>query len=102
MERADVHRAVAEVADGDALALLVAQRVRGAGGEREVAADDAVAAVEAVLDVEEVHRAALPFREAGGLAEELGHDAAGIGAEDERVGVVAIAGEDDVVLAQRA
>src|SRR5438034_4698575 len=52
VERADVHRAVAEVADGDALALLVAQRVRGAGGEGEVAADDAVAAVKAVLDVE--------------------------------------------------
>src|ERR1043166_6806938 len=85
MKRADVHGAVAEVADGDALALFVAQRIRGARREREVTADDAVAAVEAMLDVEEMHRAALPLREAGGLAEQLRHDLAGIGAEDEGV-----------------
>src|SRR5436190_14604767 len=59
VERADVHRAVAEVADDDRVAALIALRVRGAGGEREMSADDSVTAVQAVLDVEQMHRAAL-------------------------------------------
>ena len=102
VERADVHRPVAEVADGDAIGALIAQRVRGARGESQMSADDAVAAVQAVLGVEQVHRAALALRDARALAEELGHDLARIGAEDERLGVIAIAAEDDVVVVQRA
>ena len=101
VEGADVHRAVAEVADADAIGLAIAQRVRGAGGEREMSADDSVSAVEAVLRIEEVHRAALPLRDAGRFSEELRHDAARIGAEGEGVGMIAIAGEDDVVFPDR-
>src|SRR3954447_25532678 len=65
MERADVHGAVAEVADGDALSLAIPQRVRGAGGQCQMSTDDAVAAVEAMLDVEQMHRAALALGDAG-------------------------------------
>src|SRR5438094_10061769 len=64
-----------------------------------MSADDAVSAVEAVLRIEEVHRAALPLRDAGRLSEELRHDAARIGAEGESVSVIAIAGEDHVAFA---
>src|SRR5437764_6803583 len=101
MKRADVHRAVAEVADGDALGVAIAQRVRGAGGEREMTADDSVAAVEAMLDIEQMHRAALALRNAGGLPEQLGHDAPRLGSERDGVGVIAIAGEEDVARLQR-
>ena len=48
-------------------------RERDASGERDVPADDAVAAEHVVLGVEDVHRAAEPLRAAGDLAEELGH-----------------------------
>jgi hypothetical protein len=60
--------------------------------------DDAVAAVEAVLDAEHVHRAALALGNAGGAAGQLGHDQLGVDAIGEHVAVVAIA-RDDAVLA---
>ena len=41
-----------------------------------MSADDAVATVEAVFGVEEMHRAALASGDAGAFAEELGHDSA--------------------------
>jgi hypothetical protein len=67
-----------------------------------MSADDAVAAVQSMLGVEQMHRAALPFREAGALAVQLGHDPARTGAEGQGLGMIAIAAEDDVVLLQRA
>jgi hypothetical protein len=44
-----------------------------ADAEREATRDDRVAAVETVLDVEQVHRTAAPARAALDLAEHLGH-----------------------------
>src|ERR1051326_8031259 len=66
-----------------------------------MAADDSVSAVEAMLGIEEMHRAAFAFRDAGAFAEQLRHHAARLGAEGEGVGVIAIAGEDDVALLDR-
>src|ERR671917_1611431 len=61
-------------------------------------ADDPVAAHEATLDVEEVHRAALALDDARALAVDLGHDVLGVGPQQERVGVVAVGGDDPVAL----
>ena len=99
MEGAVVDRAVAEVELGDAVGALVALRVGHADPERNVAADDAVAAHEAVLDVEQVHRAALAPDQAGALAVQLGHHLARGGAEEDGVGVVAVGGDDAVTFA---
>src|SRR5205085_6555210 len=68
--------------------------------QRRLRADDAVTAVEAVLDAEHVHRAALAARNAGFAAGQLGHDHLGVDAVGEHVAVVTIAG-DDAVLAHR-
>ncbi|MFT3685088.1 MAG: hypothetical protein QM783_09215 [Phycisphaerales bacterium] len=63
-----------------------------------VCADDAVAAVVPVGLVEHVHAAALAFGAAGDLAEHLGHAGAHAHAAGERVTVVAVGGDDRVVL----
>ena len=96
-ERALVGGAVAEHADRDLVEPLVVGRQRHAGGQRQVAADDPVAAHEAVLEVEHVHRAAAAVRDALLAAEQLGHHAVGIRAAGERVAVRAV-GRDQVVL----
>ena len=57
--------------------LAVGERQGRAGGDREMGADDAPAAEEAALDVEQVHRAATAVGDAGVLAEELGHHGCG-------------------------
>ena len=61
-------------------------------------ADDAVAAHQPVLHVEEVHGAALALHEARTLAVELGHYLVGIAAKKQRVRVVAVGGDDPVSL----
>ena len=60
--------------EDDAGRVGLVERERGADRDRQVPADDAPAAVEAPLDVEQVHRAAVAARDAGRLAEELRHD----------------------------
>ena len=77
---------------------LVAQGVGHTDAERDVPADDAVATPEPVLDVEQVHRAALALDQAGALAVQLGHHLVGVAAEEERVGVVPVGGDDLVCL----
>ena len=57
-ERALVGRAVAEHAERRVLGAQVVGGQAEAGGDRQVAADDPVAAHEALLEVEHVHRAA--------------------------------------------
>ena len=94
MEGAVVDGAVAEVELDDAVGLLVAQGVGHADAERDVPADDAVAAPEPVLDVEQVHRAALALDQPRALAVQLGHHLVGVTAEQEGVGVVAVGGDD--------
>ncbi len=72
------------------------------GGERDVAADDGVAAQEALLDVEEVHRAALALGAAGRLAEQFGHGGVCTDAPGERVAVIAVCRDHIIGVAQRA
>ena len=69
-----------------------------AGRHRDLRAHDAVAAEHALGGIEEVHRAALAPRDAGSLAEELGHDRAWVHAEGQGVAMVPVAGEHVVPL----
>ena len=70
-----------------------------AGRQRQGAADDPVAAHEAALEVEDVHRAAAPARGAVDAAEELGHHVLRVGAAGDRVAVGAVGADQVVVVA---
>ena len=102
VERALVHGAVAEVADADAVLAAILAGEGDACGERDVAADDGVAAEEPLLGVEEVHRAALALGAAGGLAEQLGHGGLDVHAAGDGVAVVTIGRDHVIVLAEDA
>jgi hypothetical protein len=67
-----------------------------AGAEADLRPDDAVAAVEFMVDAEHVHRAALALGNSGGAPGELGHDHSRIDPVSEHVAMVAIAGDDAV------
>ena len=71
------------------------------GAERDLRADDAVAAVEVLLDREHVHRAALALGVAAAAPGQLRHHALGVHAAGQHVAVVAIAGDDLVALLDR-
>ena len=101
MERADVGRALAELHEHRVVLALVVERERDADGDRQLPADDAPAAEEVALDVEQVHRAAVAAGDARRLAEELGHDAVRLGADGQRRAVVAIAREHVVAGLER-
>jgi hypothetical protein len=105
-ERGQIHRlaevprvggAVAEHADRDRVLALVVGGERQADRERDVATDHSVAAHEAALEVEHVHRAAAPAAASVHPPEELGHHGIRIGASRDRVAVGAV-GADQVVL----
>ena len=96
-----VRRAVAEHADGDVVGALVVGAQREPGRQREVAADDAVAAHEPALAVEDVHRPAAAARGAVDAAEELGHHVLGVGATGDRVPVGAVGADQVVALGHR-
>jgi hypothetical protein len=100
VEGAGVHHRLAHEADDDLVAAAVLDGEADAGGDRHVPADDAVSAEEVRVAVEEVHRAALAARAAVDAPEELGHDRARRHAARERLPVVAIRGDDVVVVAQ--
>ena len=100
-ERPLVRRAVTEDADRDLVEPLVVGRERHPGGQRQVAADDPVAAHEAVLEVEHVHRPAAPLRDALLAPEQLGHDAIGVRPAGQRVPVRAVGRDQVVVVAHR-
>ena len=109
-ERGEVHRlaegalvggAVAHHREDHVLGALVVGGERDARGERERAADDAVAAEEAPLAVEEVHRAATASRGAVLAAEQLGHHGVRVRAARERLAVLAIGRHEVVGFAQR-
>ena len=101
VERADVRRALAELAEHRVRELLVAQRERGADGDRKLPADDPPPSEKVSLHVEQVHRAAVPPGDAGGLAEQLGHDAVRLGPDGDRRAVVAVAREQVVAVFER-
>ncbi len=72
-----------------------------ARADRQVAADDPVAAHEATLEIEHVHRAAVPAAAAVDAPEQLGHHPLGRGPARERVPVRAVGRDQIVLLAQR-
>ena len=57
--------------------------------------------IEALLDGEHVHRAALAFGIAAAAAGQLGHDALGVHAAGQHVAVIAVAGDDCVARLER-
>jgi hypothetical protein len=85
----------------DAVRAVVVERQRRAGGDRQLAADDAPAAEEAAIDVEQVHRAAVPAGDSGGLAEQLRHHRRRRRADGQRGAVVAVAREQVIGGAER-
>ena len=96
-ERALVRRAVAEHAHRHGVLALVVGRQRNARRKRQVAADDPVAAQEAALGVEQVHRAAAAAGGAALPAEQLGHHDVRIGPASEHLTVLPV-GREQVVL----
>ena len=101
-ERSLVGGTVAELADRR---VVVAQVVGGeaeARRDRQVAADDPVAAHEAPRQVEHVHRAAAAVAEAVDAAEQLGHDLPRRGAARDRLAVRAVGRDQVVGVAHRA
>jgi hypothetical protein len=101
-ERPLVRRAVAELAERDVLGPQVVGRQAHAGGDRQVAADDPVAAHEAVGQVEHVHGPATALRAAVDAAEQLGHDRVRVRPAGQRVAVRAVGRDEVVVVAHRA
>ena len=93
--------AVAHVAKAAALEPLVFEGVGESEAQWGLAADDAVAAPEMFRRGEEVHGAALALGAAGEFALQLGHELAHAHADGEGVAMVAVGGDDVVVLAQQ-
>ncbi len=96
-----VGRAVAEIGQRDVVVAAVLVGEGQAGAERDLRADDAVAAEEALLGGEHVHRAALALGIAVGPAGQLRHHALGVHAAGQHVAVVAVAGDDLVARLER-
>ena len=94
-------RALTEEACGHAPAALQLVGQCEPDGQRQAAADDRVAAVEAAWGVEDVHRAAAAAAAALDAAEHLGHDRLGRDAAGQRVAVLAVGGHDRVVRVER-
>src|SRR5437763_9598875 len=70
-----VGRAVAEIGDRDQPVVAIAIGEGEAGAERYLRADDAMAAKEALLAREHMHRAALALRQAAAASGEFGQHA---------------------------
>lgn len=97
IERADVGRSLPEEAGDDPRQVPILNRQRHAGRQRDVPADDGVAAPEMVLDVRHVHRTALAFRKAGRLAVQFRHHPFRVDAARQDVTVVAVMRDHVVV-----
>src|SRR5699024_12567477 len=93
---ADVGGAVARLAHAAPVTALVGHGHGGAGGQRQLSADDAVPAEQPGLGVVHVHGAAPPLGDAVHAPVELGHDTFGGHALFDRVAVVAV-GREEVV-----
>ena len=98
MELALADAAVAEDAHRHAIFVLELRAEPEADGHRHVCGHDRVAAEEALRGVEDVHRAAAPAVRPIDAGEELGHDAVGVESPRQGVPVVAVVGEDVVLL----
>ncbi len=93
--------AVAEIGQRDVLVAAIAVGESEAGAERNLRADDAVAAVEILLLGEHVHRAALATGVASTASGQLGHHAARRHVHRQHVAVIAIGGDHLVAVDQR-
>ena len=89
---------VAQKANTDLIAALHLNAFGNACRERERAADQRIAAHEAMFRVKDMHGTTAPFGGAGFFAIQLGHYFFGIGAAFDRVHVVAVAG-DHIIMA---
>ena len=85
-----VGRAIAEVGEGDVVVAAVLVGKGQAGADRDVGADDAVAAIELLLLGEHVHRPALALGVARRPSGELGHDTLRVHAAGQHVPVIAV------------
>jgi hypothetical protein len=94
-----VHGCVAEITQGHGVFAPIAGGKGKTCGQRGMASDDAVASHKTTLGVKDVHGAAIPLRGTGAFAVELGHHRAGFGAAYQRVGMVAVGGDDIVIRA---
>src|SRR5205085_9923100 len=90
-----------EICETDVVVLAIAMREGEAGAERDLRADDAMAAIESLLDRKHVHRAALAVRIATTPAGELRHDPFRVHVAGEHVAVIAVSGDDRVARFQR-
>ena len=101
MELTLVGGAIAEEAGCHAFLALQLVGERETHGDRQAAAHDGVATVEAPADVEQVHRAAAAARAAVRLAVHLGHDRARRHTARERMAVLAVRGHHRVIAGER-
>ena len=97
---AGLHRAVAEEDDRDRVVAAQPRRERAPERDRDVPADDAGRAHEAVLDVDEVHRAAEPAAEPVVAPHQLREHAVERRALRDRMPVRPVPRVDGVVVAQ--
>ncbi len=93
-----VRGAVAEIGERDAPVLAVPVGEAEPGAERDLRADDAVAAVEVLLLGEHVHRAALALGVAAAASGELGHHPLRIHAADQHVPVITVSRDHLIAL----
>ena len=99
MERALVARAVAEERHDNVVLLLHFQSQRGAGGQRNAAARDAVRAKEALVHRAHVLRTAAAAAITGQLAKQFGHDFVNIQITGQQVAVATMVGDDPIRVA---
>src|SRR5438132_3079805 len=95
------HRALAEEAQDYWVTAAILHGEGHAGRQRQMSADDGVAAHEPALRIHEVHGAALPLAQSGDSTEEFGHDALRVRAPSEAMAVIAVGRENVVIGPQR-
>ena len=92
---------VAKIGERHVVVATVAVGESQTGAERDLCADDAVAAVKVLFLGEHVHRAALAAGKPAAAAGQLSHDAACTHAASEHMAVITIGGDDLVAFLQR-
>jgi hypothetical protein len=98
--RALVGAAVAEEGHRHAPAALELGSQRGTGGERRAGTDDTVGAEHALLQVGDVHGAALALADAGLLAIDLGHHPVYVHTLGDAVAMAAVGGGDAILVGE--
>src|SRR5437588_3591317 len=101
VERALIDRAVAEEAECYTIFVTVFDRKGQSNSQRHVGADDRMAAIHVILAVEKMHRAAQAARTAGFFSKELCHACVGAGAASKSMRVIAVSGDDIIIVAHR-